>query len=94
MTDQDKKNCPCPVSACKKLLLVFAAALLIVAGLSYFVDAQAISEIKYNFSLWTIIALVVIINLVSGLCFLAMYMAYRWVQRDIKPSRDDEFENS
>lgn len=93
MIDQNKKSCPCPASVCKKLLVVFVVVLLIVAGLSSFVDTQAISEIKYNFSLWTIIALVIIINLVSGLCFLAMYMAYRWVQRDIKPSRDDEFEN-
>lgn len=94
MTETDKKSHACPASACKKMAVIAAVVLGLIIGLSYMVDSQTLDEIKYNFSLWSIIALVVIINLVSGLCFLFAYMAYRWVNKDLKsgPFKEEDTE--
>lgn len=88
-TETTKESCGCPAAACKKIAVITAVVLGLLAGLYYVADSQTLDEIKYNFSLWMIIVLVVMINLVSGLCFLLGYLAYQWVRRDFKPSSKD-----
>lgn len=92
-TETAKEPCGRPVNACKKIAVIVAVVLGLIAGLYYIFDSQTLDEIKYNFSLWMIIVLVVMINLISGLCFLLGYLAYQWVKRDFKPSsRDPDLE--
>lgn len=77
-----------------KTFFILACVAAAVAALSYFVDDQALNVLKHNLSLWSIIALVVIINLVSFGCFVVLCAAWQWVRRDLKPRRpDDTFES-
>lgn len=79
--------------ACVKIAVVVAAIMLVLAAMVAVVhDGQVLDELKHSLSLWTIVALVVIINLVSFLCFVVLYAAYRWVRRDLKPRRDDDLD--
>ena len=72
--------------ACLKLAVVLGAITLAVAGLSQLITTEALDELKHNLSLWSVIALVVIINLVSVACFIVLNAAYQWIRRDLKPS--------
>ena len=69
------------------VLTVFICA--VIYGLSFLVTDEALAQLKHNLSLWSIIALVVIINLVSFLCFLFFFYAYRWIRRDLKTKKQD-----
>ena len=71
------------------IALVIAAAILVAVTS---VDEQALTHLKHTLSLWTIIALVVIVNLVSAAVLLLLYAAYRWVRSDLpSPPEEDEF---
>ena len=72
----------------KLIGLIFGAALFIHV-LSQFVDDAALDHLKHNLSLWSIIALVIIINLVSFICFIVMINLYKWISRDFKSPKDD-----
>ena len=71
-------------NAVKKIGCVLFLALLLLAVLVLTINDQALDELKFNLGLWTIIALVLIINLVSFVSFLVMYMIYRWVKKDLE----------
>lgn len=71
--------------ACLKLAVVLGAIALAVAGLLQLVTADALDELKQSLSLWSVIVLVVIINLVSFACFIVLNAAYQWIRRDWKP---------
>jgi amino acid transporter len=88
-------NSSCPVNkkrACAKIALVAVLVLAALVALVTLMDGQVMDEIKHTLSLWTIVALVVVINLVSFVCFIVLYAAYRWVRRDLKPPRDAELD--
>lgn len=79
-----------PRRALAKTGFIIVTAILIIAALAYFVNEQALDELKHNLSLWSLIALVIIINLVSFICFIVLYAAYRWVKGDLKaPEKAD-----
>lgn len=78
--------------ACAKIALVAVLVLAAIAALVMLLDGQALDELKHTLSLWTIVALVLVINLVSFVCFVVLYAAYRWVRRDLKPPRDAELD--
>jgi amino acid transporter len=78
--------------ACVKIAVVAVAVIAALSALALLLDGQALDELKHTLSLWTIVALVVIINLVSFVCFVVLYAAYRWVRRDLKPPRDAELD--
>lgn len=78
--------------ACMKMAVVAVAIIAALAALVLLLDGQALDELKHSLSLWTIVALVVVINLVSFVCFIVLYAAYRWVRRDLKPVRDAELD--
>jgi len=73
-----------------KTIFILAGIAAGVTALSYFVDDQALNVLKHNLSLWSIIALVVIINLVSFGCFIVLYAAWQWVRCDLKPHTTDD----
>jgi uncharacterized BrkB/YihY/UPF0761 family membrane protein len=92
MQADKEENCRNSRRACAKMAFVFVVALLVLAGLINFVNGQLLSDLKHNFSLEVIIALVIIINLVSFLCFMVLYTTYRWIRRDFNPSQYDELD--
>jgi heme/copper-type cytochrome/quinol oxidase subunit 2 len=67
-----------------KLALILTTAAIVIAGLVWSIDDQALDNLKHRLSLWTLIALLLIINVVSFVSFLVMYMAWKWVRSDIK----------
>lgn len=71
-----------------KASVVLAAIAAAVAGLSQLITTDTIDVLKHSLSLWSIVALVVIINLVSFSCFIVLFFAYRWIRCDLKPPRD------
>lgn len=75
-----------------KITAIFIVTILIIFVCSHFIDEGSLEFLKHNLSLWTIIALVVIINLVSFLCFVAMYFTYRWIKKDFSNKDDDKDE--
>jgi|GEM_PF-2587127 len=81
-----------PLRALLKTLLIFTICALILFGFSEAINDRMLSELKHQLSPMTIIALVVIINLVSLTFFIAAYLAYRWVRRDLKPIPDQELD--
>lgn len=92
MKDPGGKDCTNCKRACAKIAIVFLVTFLVLAGLTYFVNSQLLNDLKYNFSLEVIIALVVIINLVSFLCFIVLHMTYQWIRRDLNPSRYNDLD--
>ncbi len=79
--------------AAVKTAFILAIVISVLAGLIHAVSGQVIDELKHSLSMWTVIALVVIINLVSFACFMVLYMAYQWVRCDLKGPRDKDFES-
>lgn len=82
-SDQDRL-CARAGRALLKTALVAAVAALAVLALSQVVNDRMLDEIKHNLSMGTIIALIILINAVSGVCFLALFAAWRWIRRDLK----------
>lgn len=75
--------------ACVKMAAVLLAIIAAVAVLSQFITVDAIDTLKHSLSLWSIIALVIIINLVAFGCFIVLYFAYQWIRCDLKPPPKD-----
>ncbi len=75
--------------AALKALIVLAAVAFIIFVLSHFITSQELNALKHDLSLWTVITLVIIINLVSFGCFVAMFVAWQWIRCDFKSPRDD-----
>ena len=86
--DQQDNTCHHRRAFFKIAILLFGAVLLI-AGLGLLIDDHSLQQLKHNLSLGTIIILVIIINLVSFVCFMLMLAAYKWVRGDLKPHRQD-----
>ncbi len=70
-----------------KICVVLVVALALLFGLIMLVGDQHLDQLKHSLSLGTIILLVVILNVVSFICFIVMYGAYQWIRTDLK---DDE----
>lgn len=68
-----------------KLFFLIALVAMILAALIWGLDERALDNLKYNLDFWTIMILLLIINLVSFLCFIIMYACYRWVKKDLSP---------
>lgn len=65
-------------------------AVLLIFGLAFcaaFVvslDDTMLSTIKHSLSMWSVLVLVVAINMVSAAVLLTLYMAWCWVRCDLK----------
>jgi hypothetical protein len=79
-----------PRRAALKMAVIAGVLLLFVGLLSLTVNQAALNQLKFDLSLWTVIALVLIINLLSAACFIILYIAYRWVRCDLKPPRSED----
>lgn len=92
MSKQDSASSCCP-NRCRAVakIAVIAAVLLGFLGLlALTIDESAIDRIKFDLSLWSLIAVVLIINLVSCAVFTALFFAYQWVRRDLKTPRVED----
>lgn len=78
--------------ACVKMALIALLAALALIILVIGFDRDVLDTLKHSLSLWTVLALVVIINLVSFVCLVALYAGYRWVRSDLKPRADDDLD--
>lgn len=90
MTKPSCEYCPHPKRALVKigaLLVIFG--LLIWGGFCLF-DDSAIDQMKYDLSLGALILLVVVVNVISLIFFVLLYMAYQWVRRDLKAPRSED----
>lgn len=74
---------------CLKLGITILTTALLIGLLSHFISGQALDELKHSLSLWTIIALVVVINLVGFICFLVLFAVYQWIRGDLKAQNSD-----
>lgn len=83
------ENHACKKRALGKILISVLVAGVLIALLSHFISDQALDELKHSLSLWTIIALVVIINLAGFICFLVLFAVYQWIRCDLKPQKHD-----
>lgn len=71
-----------------KIGLLVLVCVAIIGGLVFAIDDTALATLKYSLNLWTVIALVILINVVSFVCFILMAMAYHWIKSDIKDGGD------
>jgi hypothetical protein len=83
-----------PRRAALKTVLVVGFIALCVWLLSLTLDHSALDRLKFDLSLWTLIVLVMITNLVSFACFIILYAAYKWVRCDLKPPRAEDMRES
>lgn len=79
-----------PKRALLKIAAIVGILLLIVGLLSLSIDQAALNQLKFDLSVWTVIALVLIINLISAASFIVLYAAYLWVRCDLKPPRSED----
>lgn len=79
-----------PRRALLKIVAVVAGLLGLALLLSTTLSNDVVSQIKFNMSLWSLITVVVIINLVSFACFVILYAAYQWVRSDLKSPRSED----
>lgn len=92
MTNQNSSEDCNRKRALIKIGVVLFTIVLIVAGLSHFVSAQALDELKHSLSLWTMISLVLIINLVTLGSFIVLFAAYQWIRCDLKPQKSRDLD--
>lgn len=81
---------PSPRRACIKLAVLSLAILALIGGLALSIDERALDLLKHSLTLWSLIAVLLIINLVLFLAFMLLYVAYQWVRKDIKPESANE----
>jgi hypothetical protein len=79
-----------PWHALAKVVVIVAAIALAGYFLAEKLDDPAISRLKFNLSLASLIGIVVVINLASLSCIALLYAAYRWVRRDLKAPRSED----
>lgn len=91
MTNMQPLYQPNPRRAGCKIAIIVAGLLLLAFALGYSIDDPGLSRLKFNLSIWSMIVIVLIINILSCVCFLILYVAYQWVRCDLKaPRAEDE----
>jgi uncharacterized membrane protein len=82
-------NEPHRVRAALKAALVAAVVLAALVFSLSVVDQETVYGLKQSLSLWLIMALVVIVNLVSFIVIALLFAAYKWIRRDLDPREDE-----
>jgi len=89
-----EKNSPCFARNPRR---AFFKGSVVVAGLMAFAlilwalfNHGAVDQLKFNMSLSSLIAVVLLINLASFACFVILYAAYQWVRSDLKCPRSED----
>ncbi|MCB1530845.1 MAG: hypothetical protein H6853_01690 [Rhodospirillales bacterium] len=80
---------PRPGRACTKIFVLLCAAVILFLTLAYCIDKETVDTLKQSLSVGTIVALVVVINLISFIVFMVMYAAWQWVRCDLKAPRPE-----
>ena len=55
----------------------------------HFVSRENVNDLRHHLTLWLVIAIVAIINIVSFLLFTFFWMIYRWIKQDLDPVDDE-----
>ena len=76
--------------ACVKIVILLAIATGAAFVLAVFLNGQALDYLKHGLNLWTIVALVMMVNLLSFICFIVFAVAYHWVKQDLKGTTSSE----
>lgn len=71
-----------------KALLVIAGVTAVLLALLTFVSRDEIEALKFTLDVWTLVALVLIINLAGILVGALMFAAWKWVKADLDPEED------
>lgn len=79
-----------PVRAALKMAVIGLVLVLVVVGLITLIDDSFLDQFKFNLNLGALIGLVVVVNLISLLCFVGLYSAYQWVRCDLKAPRSED----
>ena len=79
-----------PLRALFKMATILLGLLAVAGFLLLTIDESVLDQLKFNLSLGTLIALVVVINLISFIFFIILYAAYQWVRRDLKAPRSED----
>jgi cation transporter-like permease len=83
-------SCPNPRRAARKLALLCAVIVAVLALLIVFVNERTVNGLINHLSLSLLVALIVIVNLLALLTLIGLYAAFRWIKRDFDPdSRED-----
>ncbi|WP_435640601.1 hypothetical protein [Micavibrio aeruginosavorus] len=67
-----------------KIAVLLAIGLVLCAAFIFSLDDTMLATIKHSLSMWSVLVLVVAINMVSAAVLLALYMAWCWVRCDLK----------
>jgi uncharacterized BrkB/YihY/UPF0761 family membrane protein len=62
---------------------------LLLALLVTFVSHQSVNDLRHHLTLWLVVGIVAIINIVSFLMFTLFWMIYRWIKQDLDPEDED-----
>jgi cytochrome bd-type quinol oxidase subunit 2 len=89
MSTTPAETSPHRARAALKAAMVAAIVLVVLIGALAIVDADAVYNLKRRLSLWLILAIVVIIDLLSFIVFALLFAAYKWIKRDLDPATDD-----
>ena len=76
----------------KNPIVVLAVAFCLITTLTRFLREQHIDALRNDMSLSALVVTIVIVNLVSFVCFIAMFAAWQWIRCDFNPPRDDELD--
>lgn len=82
----------------KKALLKTAfvagiAVFILVCLLTGFTDHH-LDHLKHSLNLGSIVALVIVINIVTFLCLIVMFVAYRWIKKDLDLDKKEDLEDT
>jgi hypothetical protein len=70
--------------ALPKIAVLLMVGLGLCAAFVFSLDDAMLASIKQSLSMWSVLVLVVAINMVSAAVLLALYMAWCWVRCDLK----------
>lgn len=83
-----------PLRAGAKIAVIVAGLLLLAGLLAMTIDSDALDRLKYDLSLWSLIAAVLVINIVSFALLMVLFFAYQWVRCDLKTPRIEDEKNN
>lgn len=79
-----------PARATCKIALVAALLGVLLGIVITYVSREAVNELRRHLTLWLILVIAAVINIVSFALFSAFWAIYRWIKRDLDAEADDQ----
>lgn len=77
-----------------KIAFIITGLLILAAVLGLTLNDAVLDQLKFDLNLWSLIAIVLIINILSLVLFLVLFVAYQWVRTDLKSPRVEDERDS